>query len=173
MNYKEQLLTEHSCANTDLITKAIGNSETEFKKIIDIIYNEQPPLPQRASWVVASLNNKNPRLVRRYIPLFVETVKQFKVDGIKRNLMLVLATQPKIYLPQRAKLIDICFEFMCSPTETVAVKVHAMQVIANFAKQHPELVGELKMVIEDQLPKTTVAFAARARHVFKELGIKI
>jgi len=171
MNYKEQLLTEHSRVNTDLIATAISNKTSEFKKIIDIIYHAPAPLPQRASWVLAVVNANHPELLSPFVPLFIKTVEQFTIDAIKRNIMVVLAKQE---IPQKlqAQLVDRCFEFMCSPIETVVVKVHAIQVIANLAKQHPELVGELKLVIEDQLPKTTAAFAARARYVFKELGIR-
>jgi len=48
------------------------------------------------------------------------------------------------------------------------VKVHAMQAIANIAKHYPELENELKAAIEDQLPKTSAAFHARAKRVLKE-----
>ncbi len=168
MNYKEQLLKEHSRANTDLITKAIGNNETEFQKIIDIIYHSPPPLPQRASWLLTSINAQYPELLIPHFSLFVNSVQQFKTDGIKRNILSVVASHT---IPEKlqGKLLDICFHFIVSPAETVAVKVHAMQIIANLAKEHPEIKGELKSVIEDQLPKTTVAFALRAKRVLSEM----
>ncbi len=169
MNYKEQLLKEHSRRNTDKIAKAIGNNADDFKQIVDIIYNGEAPLPQRAAWILAVVNAKHPELLTPYIPLFINTVKQFNIDAIKRNIMVVMATK---VIPKKlqAKLINICFEFMQSPTETVVVKVHAMQVIANLAKEHPELTGELMLMIEDQLPRNTAAFRARARMIIKELN---
>lgn len=169
MNYKTQLLKEHSRSNTDYITKAIGNKAGDFSQIIDIIYSEQPPLPQRAAWLLASVNDIHPELLAPYIPQFIKTITGFKVDAIRRNMMVVLASQP---IPKKlqAKLIDICFKFMLSAEEKVVVKVHAMQVIANLAKEHPELTGELMLVIEDQLPKNTAAFSARARLITKELN---
>ena len=169
MNYKEQLLKEHSRKNTDSIAKAIGSDANEFRKIMDIIYySEKPPLPQRASWVLAVVNKKHPELLIPHISLFINSIKLFDIDGIKRNLMLVLASHliPKKY---QAKLLNICFEFILSPTETVVVKVHAMQIIANLSKEHPDIKGELKSVIEDQLPKSTAAFRARAKRILKEM----
>lgn len=169
MNYEEQLLVEHSRNNTDLITKAIGGNAKEFKKIIDIIYNGKAPLPQRASWIISSVSEKHPELVTPYVPLLIDSVKSFKIDGIKRNIQNALTKQsiPEDY---QAKTIDICFEFMLDPKETVAVKVLSMQIIANLCKVYPELISELKAAIDDQLPKTTAAFHARARHVLKEIG---
>jgi len=169
MNYEEQLLVEHSRNNTDLITKAIGGNAKEFKKIIDIIYNGKAPLPQRASWIISSVSEKHPELVTPYVPLLIDSVKNFKIDGIKRNIQNALTKQsiPEDY---QAKTIDICFEFMLDPKETVAVKVLSMQIIANLCKVYTELIPELKAAIDDQLPKTTAAFHARARHVLKEIG---
>ena len=140
----------------------------EFKKIVDIIYTEKAPLPQRASWVLAAVNEQHPELLKPYISKFIDTLKQFKVDGIKRNMVLVLASQ-KIPVKLQGKLVNLCFDLMLSSDETVAVKVHAMQAIANIANYHPELKNELKAAIEDQLPKTTAAFYARAKQILKEL----
>lgn len=167
MDYKKQLLKEHSRANTDAIAKAIGNNAVEFKKIIDIIYNEKAPLPQRASWLLSTMNDKHPDLLLPYISLFISTIKKLKIDGIKRNMLAVLASN-KISKNLQGKLVNLCFDLLLSSDETVAVKVYAMQAIANITKHHPELENELKAAIEDQLPKTSAAFHARARRILKE-----
>lgn len=167
MDYKQQLLKEHSRANTDAIANAIGNNAVEFKKIIDIVYNEKAPLPQRASWLLSTMNNRHPDLLLPYISLFMSTIKKIKIDGIKRNMLAVLASN-KISKKLQGKLVNLCFDLLLSSDETVAVKVYAMQAIANIAKHHPELENELKAAIEDQLPKTSAAFHARAKRVLKE-----
>lgn len=167
MDYKQQLLKEHSRANTDAIAKKTGNNPVEFKKIIDIIYTEKAPLPQRASWLLPTINKKYPELLVPYIPLFISTIKKIKIDGIKRNMLAVLASN-KISKNLQGKLVNLCFDLLLSSDETVVVKVHAMQAIANIAKHHPELQNELKAAIEDQLPKTSAAFHARAKFIFEK-----
>jgi len=166
MNYIQQLLKEHSRSNTDIIAKAIGSDAVEFKKIIDIIYNEKAPIPQRASWLLSAINKNQPELLNPYIPLFIDSISTFETDGIKRNMALVLATN---IIPEKlqGKLVNVCFDLLLSSEETVAVKVHAMQAIANIAKKHPELQNELKAAIEDQLSKTSIAFHAKAKQVMK------
>jgi len=168
MNYITQLLKEHSRINTDIIAKAIGNDAGEFKKIIDIIYKEKDPLPQRASWLLAVVNNKHPELLQPYLEKFIDTITDLKIDAARRNMLVVLASHD-IQKKLQGKLISVCFDFILSPTEVVAVKTHAMQCIANIAKTHRELIPELKSAIEDQLPKTTAAFHSRARMVLKKL----
>jgi hypothetical protein len=168
MDYITQLLQEHSRSNTEFIAKKIGNDPVEFKKIIHIIYKEKPPLPQRAAWLLAVVNDQHPELLKPYLSKFVDTIEQFKVDGIKRNMAGVLA---KHDLPAKlqGKAVDVLFRLMLSSSETVAVKTEAMQTLGNIAMKHPELKSELKMAIEDQLPKTTAAFHARAKYIFKKL----
>lgn len=168
MNYIEQLMKAHNRSNADLIAKKIGKSAVELKKIIDIIYNEKAPLPQRASWLLNIVNDKYPELLYPYLSKFIDTIEQFKVDGVKRNMACVLAKQD---IPEnlQGKAVDVCFRLMLSPDETVVVKTEAMQTLANITTHYPELKNELKMAIDDQLPKTTAAFHSRAKHILKKL----
>ncbi|MBA3972547.1 MAG: hypothetical protein H0X46_10505, partial [Bacteroidetes bacterium] len=99
----------------------------------------------------------------------INTVQNFKIAGIKRGMLNVLA-EHKIPKKLQGKLINLCFDNILSGDETLAIKVFSLQCIANITKEHPELIPELKAAIEDQLPKTTVGFHARARVVMKELG---
>lgn len=168
MNYVSQLLQEHSRVNINRIAKAIGNDPEEFKKIIDIIYHAEPPLPQRAAWLLAAVNDNHPELLEPYLSKFINDIQKFEVDAIRRNMSVVLASH-QIPKKLQGKLINVCFDLILSPTEKVAMKVHGMQCIANLAKEYPELIPELKSAIEDQLPKTTAAFHARARMILKKL----
>lgn len=168
MNYALQLAQEHSRANTNRIAKAIGNDPEEFEKIIDIIYNAEPPLPQRAAWLLSIVNEKHPELLKPYLSKFINDIQKFKLDAVRRNMSVVLASH-EIPKKLQGKLINVCFDLILSSDEKVVMKVHAMQCIANIAKEHPELIPELKSAIEDQLPKTTAAFHARARMVLKSL----
>ena len=168
MDYILQLEKERSRAQMDRIAKAAGDDPKEFKKIIDILFNEEAPLPQHASWLLQVIPKKHPELIKPYIKLFIDTIRSFKIDAIKRGMLFALSLQ-KIPEKLQAKALDICFEFILSPYETVAVKVYALEVAGNIAKEHPELISELKAVIKDQLPKTTAAFSARARLVLKTL----
>lgn len=169
MDFIAQLLQEHTRVNTDLIVKAVGNNKANFKQIIDIVYHQPPPLPQRASWVIPNVNKLHPELLTPYIAKFIDTLQTFNVDAVKRNMMVVLASHS---IPEKlqGKLVNVCFDLMLSSSEMVVVKVHAMQALANMAQLHPELKTELKTVIQELAPNNTAAFKARARHVLKKLG---
>jgi hypothetical protein len=168
MDYEAALLQERSRAQMDRIAKAVGNDPGEFKKIIDIIYNGEDPLPRYAAWPLEVITRKKPELATPYIKRFIATISSFDSDPIRRGLFNALGRQ-KIPAKLQAKALDVCFENMLSAARTVAVKVFAMEVASNIVLEHPELSGELKMVIEDQWEKNTVAFRARAKKVLKKL----
>lgn len=166
MNYQEQLLLEHSKQNTLLIANTVGKNPKELVKLIKLLYKGEAPIPQRVSWVLAVANNNHPDLFIPHLKTFIDTITDFKIDGIKRNILHILSSH-KIPKNLQGKLVDTCFKYLLNSNETVAVKVYAMQCIANISIEHPELKEELKAVINDQLPKTTAAFHARAKMVLK------
>ena len=131
-------------------------------------YNEKAPIPQRAAWLLAVVNEKHPELLTPYLKLFIDTINDFKIAGIKRGMLNVLADH---HIPKKwqGKLTNICFDFILSKDETLAIKAFSLQCVANVAKEHHELIPELKAAIEDQLPKTTAGFHSRARLVMKVL----
>ena len=89
-------------------------------------------------------------------------------DAVKRNSIHLLQDMeiPKKY---HGEVMNICFTFLESPTEALAVKVFSMTVLGNLAKQYPEIKAELKLLIEYQLPHQSAGFKSRAKKVLKDL----
>src|SRR5919112_903210 len=52
----------------------------------------------------------------------------------------------------RGEIMDICFGYLTSPKEALAIKVFSMTVLGNLSKIYPEIIPELKVLIEEQLP---------------------
>ena len=90
-------------------------------------------------------------------------------DAVVRNSMRILSSQD---VPERLQgyLLEICFDFLMSTKVPVAIKVHAMQVIFNISQNEPDLLNELRMVIEEQMPYGTTGFKSRGRKILKRIG---
>lgn len=65
--------------------------------------------------------------------------------------------------------MDAGFKLLESPTESLAIKVFSLSVLGKLAKSYPEIIPELKLLIEDQLPHQTAGFKSRAKRVLKQL----
>jgi len=87
---------------------------------------------------------------------------------MQRNILRFLQD---IEIPKRfyGIVTDRCFALM-DTKEPIAVRVFSMTVLANIAKQEPDLKKELRIAIEDQLPYASAGFLSRARKVLKGLG---
>ena len=76
-----------------------------------------------------------------------------------------------IELPEKyhGEIMDMCFRYLESPAESLAVRIFSMSVLTNLVKYYPEIKAELKLIIEDQLPHQTAGFKSRAKKVLKQL----
>ena len=68
------------------------------------------------------------------------------------------------------KVADVCFDYLASPKEAIAIRVFAMEVLFNICKKEPELADELKLLIEDHYPHSSAGFQSKARKVLKSIS---
>lgn len=158
----EMLLAGHSRFNTDLIAAYIGDDETLFRELIDLTFNGNPPVPQRAAWVITAITDKYPWIIKPYISKIIDKLPEFSHPSLPRNLLRVLG---RIDLPLKktGKLYDYCYKCLIDKKNPVAIRVNAMQVLFNIAIKEPDLINELKLVIESQFDEASIGFIAKAR----------
>ncbi len=128
-----------------------------------------PELARRSSWVVSHCAERHPDLVRPYVGRMIRKMQDPAMhDAVKRNMIRILQF---VDLPEQllGTVAAVCFENLTSARAPIAARVFSMTVLANIAVRKPDLKRELKLVIEQQLPYTTPAFQARARHVLRML----
>ncbi|HEY5749370.1 MAG TPA: hypothetical protein VIU12_25055 [Chryseolinea sp.] len=90
-------------------------------------------------------------------------------DAVKRNTLRLLQYSE---LPKRlhGRVADLCFQYLQSKREPIAVKAFSLTVLQRIVEVQPELGSELKIIIEDQLPYASPAFRSRAMKVLKTIG---
>lgn len=85
---------------------------------------------------------------------------------MKRNTVRLLQ---EVDIPEEYEgaIMDICFTYLESPLEAVAIKSFSLKVLGKLAKKYPEIIPEIRLHIDNQLPHQTVAFKSRAKQVLK------
>lgn len=170
MNLEKQLLKEHSKTNTNLITAYIGNDPKKFKKLMDLFFTGEYRVVQRASWSMSDCASTYPTLILPFLDKLVLTLEDnTKHPAVKRNILRILQFTA---IPESLQgvLIDICFNFIADRKTPVAIKAFALTVAHNIGKHEPDLMNELKILIEDQIPYTTPAFQSRGNKILKSLS---
>lgn len=169
MDIRKQLLTTHSKENTTLIVNYIGSDPERCDELMKLFLYGHYRVIQRAAWVVGDLARARPELVMPYLPEMVENLKRPDIHvAARRN---TVRFWQEIELPEDlwGEVAELCFDFLQSAEETVAVKVFSMTVLLNIVKKVPELKDELKYMVEDQLPYGTAGFKNRGAKVLKAL----
>ncbi|MEO6557015.1 MAG: hypothetical protein ABIN92_05825 [Ferruginibacter sp.] len=170
MKLREAILKEHSKAQCNKIINWIGNHQTNFDQLFSLFLNDEYRVVQKAAWPISNCVIKHPQLIKKHWQKLILNLQKPNLhNAVKRNSLRLLQD---IDIPEKyqGQLMDICFEFLQSPTEALAVKVYSMTVLARLSKIYPEIIPELKLIIEDQSPSQTAGFKSRAKKVFKVLA---
>src|SRR5687767_3825791 len=122
MNFREEILSDHSKEHALRIAALAYQSKQNFKELIKCFLDDDHKLAQRAAWSVSWAARKNPAMVLPYIKDLVAVLKKKNVhDAVIRNSVRVLQ---EIEIPEQyqGEVMDACFQFIESPTTPVAVK---------------------------------------------------
>lgn len=171
-NIKSQLQVEISKFNTEYVSDAVGNNEDMFKMLWEMILQEEHPIPWKAAWVFDTVAERYPYMVESHIPEIVNNLSKFKEDGVKRSTLRIL-TRHQLPEDKIGLLFNICYDWMTSGAESIAVKVHAMQICYDISKMEPEIKKELHDTIETIMPANSTGFQNRAGKLLEKLKKEI
>ena len=170
MNIKAALLKEHSKKQCDAIVKWIGKNPERFAELMKCFFEGEYRVTQRAAWPMSNCVEKYPDLIKPYYKKLLANLNRPGLhDSIPRNTLRLLQY---VEIPEKfhGQVMDICFRYLSSPAEAVAIKAFSITVLQNLAKQYPEIINEIKLVIEERWDYETVAFKTRAKKLLKEFS---
>jgi hypothetical protein len=172
MNLEELLLREQSRANTDLVINIVKAKPEVFEELWELVLLNKDPLSRRAAWAADYCAEINPGFIHDKIEELSALVPDFKSDGLKRHALRILSRSP---LPDEnlGVLADACFNWLQSPSESVAVKMYSMVILHRISDNIPEIRRELHDIIEIQLYEATPGFRSIGGKIMKKLSLKI
>jgi len=168
MNLREEILSEHSKAQTNKIIQWVGSSQKRFDELVHLFLHDEYRVTQRAGWPMSYVVSAHPQLVKKHLTVLVETLRKENLhNAVKRNIVRFLQDIP---IPEElhGEVMDICFSFIMDPQEAVAVKAFSLTILEKLAKDYPEIMNELKVVVEERWDYETAAFHSRAKKILKK-----
>lgn len=170
MELRDTILQEHSKEQCNKIVAWVGGSQQRFDELFNLFLNDEYRVMQRAAWPVSYCVEAHPNFIGGHFAELIKNLQRPKVhNSIKRNSTRLLqhVNIPKKY---QGEVMNICFQYLESPTEAVAIKAFSLTVLGNLARLYPDILPEIKVLIEEQLPHQTAAFKSRANRLLKEFG---
>ena len=169
MNLEKMILAPNSEHHALTISRYIGDNPIRFSDLVSLFLAGPYRVTQRAALPLNMCVRRNAKLIKPHLKKILQHLEQPKTpDALKRNGIRLLQF---ISIPQsfQGRVAAVCFRFFQNRKEAIAVRVFAMTVLANLAKEQTELKNELIPLIEDELPYASAGFISRGRKVLKEL----
>lgn len=162
MDIEATLLEEHSKSQCEKIVAYIGNDPTRFAELMKIFFSGEYRLTQRAAWPMSYCVQLYPPLINPYLKKMLGLLKDpGQHNAVARNITRLLQdiTIPKRY---HGQLMNQCFEFIADPHIPVAIKAFSLTILEKLSVLYPEILPEIKLIIEERWEHETAAFRSRA-----------
>lgn len=169
MKLRDQILKEHTKENCLCIVEWVGDDLKKFDELFHLFLHDEYRVVQRAAWPLSICVTQHPHFINGKFGKILNHLKKPGIhDSVKRNTVRFLEHIP---LPEKYEgaIMDICFSYVASPREPVAVKAFSLGVLEKLAIKYPEILPELKLIIEDQLPHQSAAFKGRAKKLLQKI----
>jgi hypothetical protein len=154
MNLRETILAEHSKANCNRIVRWVGNSQKKFDELFYLFTHDEYRVAQRAAWPLNYCAEKHPGLLAGHFGKLIKNLSKKNIhDAVKRNTMRLLQY---VDIPEKYEgpVMDTCFKYISSPNEPVAVKCFSLSVLGKFAGKYPEIINEIREIIDNEWQMT-------------------
>lgn len=168
MELTSEILKEHSKSQCNKIINWVGDSQKRFDALFSLFINAEYRISQRAAWPLSYCVINYPVLIKKHLSELIKNLEKPDLpDAVKRNTLRLLQY---IETPVRhdGKIMQFCFNYIQSAREPVAIKAFALTVLGNLTKKYPEIIPEIKLLIEEQLPHQSAAFKSRAKRFLKD-----
>lgn len=170
MNLRDAILKEFSKSQVEKILKWLGHSQVRFDELVKLFLSDEERVMQRSGWPLSYAAANHPELVKKHLGKLVKNLQKKNVhEAVKRSTVRILQ---EIEIPKRyhGEVLNICIQYIESPTESPAIKAFSLTVLENLLPLYPEIKDELKLIIEERWPHETPAFHSRARKLLKKIN---
>ena len=167
MDLREAILKEHSKKNCNAIVSWVGNNSKRFNQLFNLFLNDEYLVTQRAAWPLSYCAIAHPAFMNKNFEKLINNLRKPHLhNSIKRNTVRILQ---EVQIPEKLEgpVMEICFDYMASPKETVAVKAFSLSVLGRLAKKYPEIIPEITLLIEQQINHQSAAFKSKAKKFMK------
>lgn len=166
MNIRDALLEVHSKAQATKITEYVGDDPKRFAELMRHLMGPVYRLSQRAAWPVSYCVQRHPDLITPYWGKLAGQLEREDAHvAVRRNVarLLQFVEIPKRY---QGRIFDACYNLVADISQAVAVRCFSMTVAADIAKDKPELMKELKLLVLEHSDAGSAGLRSRLRRHF-------
>lgn len=164
----QMILKEHSKAQKNKIVAWVLKDKKRFDALMVLFLAKEYRIVQRAAWALRTLEETKPNWVRPYVGQILGAMENPVHDAVLRNGFLILegVTLEEKHL---GRLTVLCFDYLQNVQTPTAIKRGALLNLVKICTKEPELKEEVILILEDQIPHSTIGFVGLAKKVKRKL----
>ncbi|MFN8206467.1 MAG: hypothetical protein U0T82_03550 [Bacteroidales bacterium] len=164
-----QLMAEMGRINMNIVVNAIGEDQDYFASLVKLVITGQHPVNMRAAWAMTICLENHPEWINPHLPALMKILPLPAHPGIRRCILRsLLDTEPAARWD--GYLMQHCFDWLLSPSETIATKAYSMQILYRISKRHPDIRHELAEAIETLIPDGSAGLKSCGQKILKQLN---
>ncbi|PWE00667.1 hypothetical protein [Marinilabilia rubra] len=167
MKWKYRLNNMFDENSKDFLIQYLIQKPEEIESLIKIMKVEEKTA-WRAAWVLDHLNQNKPLLLKPHLKEINTILKATEYNGVRRSLLKILITNP-CAKNDDGDLLDLCFQWIASPSVPIAIRAHSMQFIVNLLPAYPELKNEFQLSLETAIHDESKGVSGKARRILSSL----
>ncbi len=159
--------------NIHLLIQYLIDYPKKIDILIEIGLDDQIKNSWRAIWLSDKIHEKKPELIRPYIPQYISFLNKTKNEGKKRHMLKLIGLNP---IPEKdiSFLLEYCLSEFTNAEMSVAIRVHAMQILYEISEFEPEFKHELIQLIEHEMEfHSTAGIKSRGKKLLKKLYAQV
>jgi hypothetical protein len=118
-----------------------------YDEAVLLAISDNQPYAWRAAWLLWSCIVENDKRIRKHIKAILKSIPT-KNDGHQRELIKILH-QMDLSETQASALFNICMNIWEQIGKAPSVRITALKFIIKTAEKYPELLNEIKYLVED------------------------
>ncbi|MBK3518090.1 hypothetical protein [Carboxylicivirga marina] len=150
------------------LAKEFYQSSEKIKLLLELNEHPKNKIAWRTAYLLDLSHDLNQNVLDEHLELIMQRTPKLTNQSIKRHYMRILS-QHDLSEMADGNFLDCCFESLQTEETPIAVKAHCMQIIYDLTKPYPELIPELKAVLENLLPYGSKGEINRARKILSKI----
>ena len=142
--------------------------ESLFPQIYALMYSDQPKIAWHAAWVIDHVSEADPAKLEPYIPELIDRLPKLKSSSLRRHYTRMI-NRHEIPEDQMGLLIDVLYN-LHSPSEPLAVRANALELLHKIVLKEPDLQAELISVTDAILEEDlTPGLISKGKKILRSL----
>lgn len=164
MDLDEIFSTERSIKQAANAASLIRKNPLLIQELLKYLASDNKEQNQKAAFCFHKITDLDKSLLVPYQKQILPLLKAPVHVAVKRCI-LRLYSIIEINDELAGQLVNECFCMLTNNTQPPAIKVFAMTTIAAIAQKYPDLMQELRPILEEQMPYASAGFKNRAMKI--------